>query len=165
MPDDIQELIKALSAVDAAARRVAAERLGALGEKAQSAAAALVKCVSDTDESVREACTSALEELGPPAKEQLAELTSLVKESSADVAYWAATLIGRLKDAGSSATDALAMCINDTKEMAVRERAAWALGEIGPQAKAAVDSLKKAAADGGPRLARLAKQALDSITG
>ena len=74
-------------------------------------------------------------------------------------------MIGRLKDAGSSATDALAKCLNDTKEMAVRERAAWALGEIGPQAKAAVDSLKKAASDGGPRLARLAKQALDSITG
>jgi HEAT repeat protein len=165
MADDIQELIKALSAVDAAARRVAAERLGTLGEKAQTAAAALVKCVSDTDESVREAVTSTLEELGPPAKEQLGELTSLVKANSADVAYWAATLVGRLKEAGSAATDSLARCLNETQEMAVRERAAWALGEIGPQAKSAVEALKKAAADGGPRLARLAKQALEQITG
>lgn len=165
MADDIQELIKALSAVDAAARRVAAERLGTLGEKAQTAAAALVKCVGDADESVREAVNSTLEELGPPAKEQLAQLTTLVKDGSSDVAYWAATLIGRLKDAGSAATDTLAQCVASAKEMPVRERAAWALGEIGPQARGAVEALQKAAAEGGPRLARLAKQALERITG
>ena len=47
----------------------------------------------------------------------------------------------------------------------VRQRAAWALGEIGPAAAAAVPTLQKAAGDPDPRLARLAQEAIDQIAG
>ena len=49
--------------------------------------------------------------------------------------------------------------------MSVRERAAWALGRIGPGAAPALESLKMAAAADNPRLARLAQQAIARITG
>lgn len=163
MPVAVGDLIAQLSAADAAARRVAAERLGQLGEAAQSAAAALVQCLRDTDEEVREAVTSALESIGPPAKAQLAELTQLVKDDSADVAYWAATMLGRLQAAAGSATEALAGCLDDARDLAVRERAAWALGEIGTNAKTALEQLKQAAASSHARLARLAQSAIDRI--
>jgi hypothetical protein len=47
----------------------------------------------------------------------------------------------------------------------VRQRAAWALGKIGPAAKAALGTLKRAAGQGDERLARLAKESLESIGG
>ena len=50
-------------------------------------------------------------------------------------------------------------------DLSVRQRAAWALGKIGPVASAARGTLKRAAGQGDERLARLAKEALESIGG
>ena len=165
MPADIKRLIAELSASEAAVRQAAAEQLARLGEAARPAAVALARHAADAEEAVREAVVSALEAIGPPAKEQLGELIALLKEGSADVVYWAATLIGRLQEAGSSAADALSRCLEESKDLAPRERAAWALGELGKGAAPAIDALKKAAAEASPRLARLAQKALERISG
>jgi HEAT repeat protein len=48
-------------------------------------------------------------------------------------------------------------------DLPVRERVAWALGEIGPAAKAAAPALTNAAESTDARLSRLAKKSLESI--
>jgi hypothetical protein len=45
----------------------------------------------------------------------------------------------------------------------VRERAAWALGKIGPAAGSALPALEIAAAGDNARLARLAETAIESV--
>jgi hypothetical protein len=62
-----------------------------------------------------------------------------------------------------AATAALAACLESPVDAAVAERAAWALGKIGPGASAGRPALERAAAVADPRLARLAREALDSI--
>jgi hypothetical protein len=79
------------------------------------------------------------------------------------VAYWAVTLLGRSGQKAATATAVLAGCLNAGCDPSVAQRAAWALGKIGPAAAAAGDSLEKAAAAADPRLARLAREALDAI--
>jgi HEAT repeat protein len=61
--------------------------------------------------------------------------------------------------------DALADCLTTASDPAVAQRAAWALGKIGPAAYPAAAALRVAAADDDPRLARLAADALAAIGG
>jgi HEAT repeat protein len=58
--------------------------------------------------------------------------------------------------------DTLAKCIA-SKDLAVAQRAAWALGKIGPPAAAAVSALRDATARGDERLTRLAAEAIAAI--
>jgi hypothetical protein len=57
---------------------------------------------------------------------------------------------------------ALATCLA-ADDPAVAERAAWALGKVGAAAAAARGPLEQAAGSANPRLARLAREALDAI--
>ena len=165
MQDDLPKLIAALSAPDAAKRTEAAEQISLLGPDAQPAAIALVLACGDEVEEVRQWATAALEQLGPPEASDVGQLAILVEARSSDVGYWAATLLGRLKGEATPAVDALARAVTGPLDLSVRQRAAWALGEIGPGAAAALPSLQKAAADPDPRLSRLAKQAISQIAG
>jgi HEAT repeat protein len=81
------------------------------------------------------------------------------------VAYWAITLLGRAGDNAAPAVAALADILCSSAEPPVRERAAWALGKIGPTAQAARPALDEAAASDEPRLRRLAEKALEAIAG
>lgn len=164
MPASITSLIAALSSSDAASRADAAERLAQLGPKARSAAMALVLACGDDDETVRQWATDALEGIGPPEAADVAQLASLAEAKSLDVAYWAVTLLGRLKGDAATAVDALATVVAGRGDLIVRQRAAWALGEIGPSAAKAVPALQKAGADSDPRLSRLAQEAIEHIT-
>jgi hypothetical protein len=56
----------------------------------------------------------------------------------------------------------LALCLG-ADDPAVAERAAWALGKVGPAAAPAREALARAAASAHPRLARLAGEALTAI--
>jgi HEAT repeat protein len=106
---------------------------------------------------------AALEELGPPPPATVQPLTALVANPDTNIAYWSATLLGRLGSNAASAVDALGECLSKHPEMSVRQRAAWALGEIGPSAKASLPALEQAAAAGDARLARLARKAIEQI--
>jgi HEAT repeat protein len=160
---DVSKLAADLASDDAAARATAAEALAQFGAEAQPAAIALVRAIGDANEEVREQATAALEELGPPRVDDLPALLPLLKADKPDVAFWAATLIGRLGSAAVSAVPALAAILNGTQAVAVRQRVAWALGQIGPGAAAAAKDLQKASANADPRLARLANEALAQI--
>lgn len=162
MPD-IAAWIAKLSAADAATRADAAERLCRAGLDAVPAAVPLVKACGDADDQVRDWAVAALEELGPPPPDTIGDLTALVGGGNALVAYWATTLLGRSGQAAAAATDALAIAVDAAVDPAVAERAAWALGRVGPRAAAARPTLERAASASNPRLARLAQEALAAI--
>jgi HEAT repeat protein len=165
MNSDIPRLLGILSDHAARKRVEAAEQLAQLGPDARPAAVALVLACGDEDDEVRQCATAALEGIGPPEASDVEQLASFLEGRSPDVGYWAATLLGRLKGKGAAAVDALARAVAGSPHLSVRQRAAWALGEIGPAAVAAVPCLKKATADPDPRLSRLAQEAIGQIAG
>lgn len=152
-----------LASGDSGKQAAAAEQMARLGADAAPAAVELVLAAGNQDETVREQATAALEDLGAPPTTLLPKLASLLSDNNADVAYWAATLLGRAGAEARDATAALSTCVAGHPEESARERAAWALGEIGPPAVDARPQLEKAAASGGPRLSRMARRALERI--
>lgn len=162
---DIATLLRRLTAADADERAAAAEGLCRAGEAAAPAAVDLVRGCGDADDRVRDWSVAALEELGPPPPGSTARLTDLAGDANPLVAYWAVTLLGRAGADAASAATVLAGCLDAAADMAVRERAAWALGKIGPGAASAREALARASSQGSPRLARLAAEALALIGG
>ena len=140
-----------------------AEELSRLGEEASQAALALVLAAGDEAEEVREWAVATLEGMGPPRPDAVSDLAALLTAKSEGVGYWAATLLGRLKAEAASAVPALGSALTGPLELSVRQRIAWALGEIGPPAQTALDCLKRAAADADPRLSRLAQEAMARV--
>jgi HEAT repeat protein len=162
---DLSRLIELLSGVDVGQRATAAEELARLGPGAQPAAPALVRACGDTAEDVRQWATAALEELGPPAAADVGELAVLLESPHADGGYWAATLLGRLGARGAAAVPALAKTLAGTRDLAVRQRAAWALGQMGPAAAGGLGALEACSTEADARLARLAREAIAQIRG
>jgi len=159
------ELIELLTSHDSTKRAEAAEKLSQMGEDARPAAVALVRAAGDEAEEVIEWAVSALEEIGPPDPSDLHALANLLANQNSDVGYWAATLLGRLETGAASAVERLAATLNESKNPAVQERAAWALGKIGPAAAVANETLTQVAESDDQRLARQARKAIEAIQG
>lgn len=162
MNPDVSLLISGLKSDDIAGQQAAAEKLAQLGSDGQEAAVPLVEAC-DRDDSVREWAVAALEGLGPPRPCDVAPLAELLANPSLDVAYWSATLLGRLGQQAAPAVSGLIAALESHAELAVRQRAAWALGQIGPAASSARAALEAASAGTDARLASLARQALGRI--
>lgn len=162
---DIKTLLQRLSTAGADERADAAERLCRAGDAARGAAVDLVRACGDADDRVREWVAAALEELGAPPTDATKNLTELARSTDPLVAYWAVTLLGRTGASAASAATLLAGLVDGAADMAVRQRAAWALGKIGNGAIAARDALTRAAGNADPRLARLAAEALALVAG
>jgi HEAT repeat protein len=160
---DVAALIERLASTDAKQRAEAAELLARAGEGAVTAAVPLVRACGDADERVREWAVAALEDMGPPSGDAVAPLMKLVAAPDPLVAYWATTLLGRSGQDAANAVAVLAGCLESHAEVSVRQRAAWALGQIGPAARAACEPLERATGQGDERLARLATEALAAI--
>ena len=159
----LAELEKGLASQEVAVRLRAAEQAAQLAEQAQPLAVALVRVAGDADEEVGNWANAALEELGPPRKEDLQPLAHLLADCHETVSYWAATLLGRLEAEAAPAVPDLIHVAQQSTSLAVRQRAVWALGRIGPAAAAAVPVLKEATTSHNPRLARLAAEALAAV--
>lgn len=160
---DVKALAAQLTSSDAEQRVAAAERLAQAGTAAAAAAVPLVRACSDGDDRVREWTVAALEDLGPPPTDAIDRLIAMANDPDPLTAYWATTLLGRSGQHAAAAVMALAACVESPADPAVRQRAAWALGKIGPAAAAAREVLTRAAAQEDPRLARLATEALAAI--
>ncbi|NDC63744.1 MAG: hypothetical protein EBZ59_07135, partial [Planctomycetia bacterium] len=138
---DVAKNIASLGTGTAPERAAAAESLCRAGSDAAPAAVPLVRACGDDDADVREWAVAALEELGPPPRADVATLASLAAADNPLVSYWAITLLGRLgtllgrsgPDA-SAAVAALSARLESGGDPAAVERAAWALGKIGPAA-------------------------------
>lgn len=165
MNDDLATLIDGLESADATTRASAAQKLATLGQDSAAAAVSLVRCNGDEHEEVREWASAALEECGPPAADNADALANLLTGTVSDVAYWAATLLGRLTDEATPiVVDRLIAALQQRSEPAVRQRIVWALGEIGGAACDALPLLQSITADADdPRLQRLAKRVCDQI--
>lgn len=144
-------------------RTAGAEELARLGDGAQPAAVALLDACGDVDAGVREWVAAALEGLGLPRPEDCNAFVKRLGTENPAVAYWAATLLGRLQSDAKAAVGPLSLSLTSHTSLEVRQRVAWALGKIGPEASAAAPALKEAARSSDARLARLAKQALTEI--
>ena len=162
---DVSQLTAGLSATDPQTRLTSAEALATMGEAAAPACLQLLEAVGDDDQRVREAATAALEGMGPPPVDSVAALAEKLSHPDASIAYWAATLLGRLESRAAPAAPSLSIVVaNSDASMEVRQRAAWALGCMGPAAIESLDSLRSAAHESEPRLVRLATRAIESIT-
>ncbi len=146
--------------------RIAAMRTLVKSGKPQGGATAIVIRMSiDRDEEVRSWACEALESVVVPNADEVPELTELLRSTcDGEVEYWTATMIGRIGGAAGGAAGALASCLLDSRCLAARERAAWALSELGPAARSATNALRQIGPEDPPRLQRLAATALDAIS-
>ena len=160
---DIRGLAEQLAGGDADRRADAAERLCRAGSAAAAAAVPLVRACADEDDRVREWTVAALEELGPAPLGVIPQLSELAGSRHPLVAYWATTLLGRSGHDAATAVPVLVKSLESDGDPSVVERAAWALGKIGPGAASAREALEKAGGGNDPRLARLAREALEAI--
>lgn len=159
---DIHSLVKSLNSASADTRAKAAEELAQLGDEASQAAVALCGAVADEVDAVRDWATNALESLQPPA-DAVDDLITLLRDTRADVAYMAATLLGRLGEAASSAADALATLLESPAALNARQQAALALGKIGTMTDHVKAALEKARGEKDARLSRLAGESLEQL--
>lgn len=159
----MNELIEQLASEDADRRADAAERICREGKSAAAAAVPLVQACGDSDERVREWAVAALEEIGPPPPGSIDRMMEFAGGGEPLSAYWATTLLGRSGKDAAKAVPVLANCIESSADPSVRQRAAWAIGKIGPSASSARAVLERATASDDPRLARLAAEALGAI--
>lgn len=148
-------------------RRCDAVRQLAQGPRDQAGVtASVIHLVVDDNEEIRDWACEALESHVTPMPNEVSELIELLRNTNeGEIEYWTATMIGRLGVVASGATGALANCLLESRCLAARERAAWALSEIGPAARAAVNALLQIGPDDPPRLQRLAASAIQSVVG
>jgi HEAT repeat protein len=163
MSTDTDSLVADLKSTEAEIRATAAEQLCRLEEGAREAALPLVMAAGDDDERVRDWAAAALEELGPPSTADVQSLENALADEHADRAYWAATLLGRLEGKAADSVGSLEKALTEHSVSQVRQRAAWALGKIGPEAGSAIAALQEAATSEDARLARLASRAIEQI--
>jgi HEAT repeat protein len=159
---DLERWQMDLKSHDVSTRMAAAEHFSQAGEDAAFAALELVHACGD-DESVNQFAIAALEDMGPPPADSKKALSAFLTSPESLVAYWAATLIGRLEETAKDCQADLAALLTSSADMAVRERAAWALGRVGADSESAIAALKEAARSGPARLQRLATAALEQL--
>ncbi|QDV71710.1 HEAT repeat protein [Rosistilla carotiformis] len=129
-------------------------------------AIALLRASNDPHASVSELAIATLEDMGAPDASQVSEIVSFAQRpADSETVYWATTLIGRIGPDAADAVPTLAGVLANSSFLHVREKAAWALGQIGPAAIGATAVLQAAAEQGPPRLQRLASQALSTMAG
>jgi len=128
--------------------------------------AAVLPLVVDPDEQTRHWACESLDRVLKPELTELPDLIETLRGTTdGEIEYWTATMIGRLGPDAASATGVLATVLLDSSCLAARERAAWAISQIGPAARSAVNSLRQIGNDDPPRLRRLAESALAVVSG
>ena len=127
--------------------------------------AELLSFMNSEDESAQNLATEALENCGPPSRKELVFLLSQLSSSEESNVYWASTLLGRFKPGGDKERVELqqslcnAICKLDNT-LAARERATWAIGELGSVNQECRRLLSSQIPDAPPRLKRLLESAL-----
>ena len=154
------QIIQDLSAAEASKRLAAAEACAKQPELAKMAVIPLCRVASDPDEQVVEWASAALEEMGPPSSDELDALVGMFSAVEA-TAYWAVTLVGRLKPSDAAVSKRLAeLIVAAPTPDEVRNRAIWAIDQIGASGPEVQQALEQAAQSQSPRTSRLATKAL-----
>lgn len=158
----MERMVADLESRDSDRRAAAAEWISHQPD-ASAEALCVLDALGDSDERVREWITATLEEIEKPLESIVAPLAERLEHDNSDVAYWAATLLGRIGPAAGAARAALANLLDiDETDLSTRERAAWALGKIGMAGaqETAKAALERATQSPHSRLATTAKRAL-----
>ncbi len=164
--ESLTALKNELSHDDAERRCAAMRKLSQSGRKQSGVTANVILLVVDNNEEVRDLAVEALESSVMPTPNEVHELIQVLRETKdGEIEYWTATMLGRLGVVASGATAVLASCLLDSPYLAARERAAWALSEIGPAARSAMNALRQIGPEDPPRLQRLASSAIQSLVG
>jgi HEAT repeat protein len=129
---------------------------------------AAVHLAGSSDDEIRRWAAEAMEAAIIPVPSEVDELAELLYEGrDGEICYWAATMLGRLgENVGPrtrTAVNALELCLSDSLYLPARERAAWALSQLGPAAASAATTLRRTAEDAPPRLRKLVTKALRVI--
>lgn len=160
--DSIDSLRAELQSTDPARRLAAADYLLTHADVARQLAPELIEVFGRADEGLREVCLGAVENCESIDVGVGRRLIPFLAGDELQ-AVWAAKLLGRLGAEAAFAVDDLVKVLTKSDSIPVREEAAWALGRIGPGAKAALLTLEAAAKVDSPRLARYAKEAIGKI--
>ncbi len=135
---------------------LAFENLGQVLDLLESTDETEINCVSDL-----------LENCGAPRLTDAAFLSEQLKSAHSSRVYWCSTLLGRLgSDCGGPEARSriqAALCqatINNSLELSARERAVWAIGELGSVDSDCRDVLKTLVEAAPARLKRLLETAL-----
>src|SRR5262249_2989141 len=140
-PDAVPALVKALEDKSESVKGGAAAALGAIGPPAKPAGAAPIKIAEDKDSTKRKTATGALGNVGRDAKAAAPALRKALEDKDAAIRLEAARALWRVA-ADKKAVDALVKSLDDLVT-ALGQRVFELLGEMGPEAKAATDGLKK----------------------
>lgn len=159
-PDTAARLEAALKDDRPAVRHGAARVLASFGPEAADAVPALGQALKDKDAKVRFFAAAALGEIGPKAEPAVPLLIEALKDKDQDVQAQAA---GSLALVGPSATPALARALSDPEAVAIRPTLLYVLGQLGPDARAAVPALTDLLKDKDPNVVRLAVLALGTL--
>lgn len=165
MDANLKTDVERLRSSDAAERTGAAERIAQRGTEAAGAAIVLVEAVRDESDEAREWVVAALEGLEAPSAADAGRLAALAADSNADVAYWAATLVGRLGPAARSEASALATALAQSHSTATQRRIVWALEQIEVGSPDVMAALAAAETSGDRPLAAAAARAKSRLAG
>lgn len=134
----VPKLAAALTDRHPRVRMHAARSLGQFGARAKPAVAPLGSALTDKVERVRLASAQALGQIGPDAAAAVPALAKALDDEAGTVTLSAAEALGKI---GAAAAPAVAERLSNPK---MRALAAGVLGDLGPQARAAVPALIKA---------------------
>lgn len=140
-------------------RATAAEHLAQQGTAAAYAASELTAACGDTEQ-ISDWAVAALEQLGPPPSCVIDSLATMAQSKKMLTAYWAVTLLGRAGPDAALHQQVLVTLLQDSKDMAVQEKAAWSLGRMQADSWEAKQALQQAAQSPETRLSRVAAKAL-----
>ena len=152
-------------------QQVTALREIARSSNVQGSTIRAVELAGSADDEVRMWAAEALESSIQPTSHEASGLIERLQHSAdGEVCYWTATMLGRLgseistmPETAESAVSALASCLSDSLYLPARERAAWALRQLGPVSKLALPTLRQVAMKAPPRLQRLTNETLKAL--
>ena len=140
-------------------RAQAAEYLAQQGPDAAYAASELTAACGDNAE-ISHWAVAALEELGPPPASAIDALATLAQSQEPLTAYWAVTLLGRAGRDALEHQGVIADLLEQSPDLALREKAAWSLGRMRANSLEATQALQQAAQSPKNRLSRIATKSL-----
>ncbi len=129
----------------------------------------LLTLLDSNDETEQNCASDLLENCGVPSREDIPFLCKQLNSSRSSRVYWCSTLLGRLGPAMDDPnvrrriqTDLSGVINDESIELSARERAAWAIGELGVIDPACRKVLERHVEKAPPRLKRLLETALAS---
>lgn len=161
---DLSKYIQQLTEGNLQERLEAAEKIGSYGDKAKEAIPFLAQILlKDRMKEVRRAVAQALGEIGLSSQEALSIFSRSIEDEDESIREYSIIALGHQGRAARPVIQALIKRLLKDPIFDIRKDAAWALGEIGPEAKEAIPHLVEALQDEFEFVRREAIESLSKI--